>query len=654
LDGFHRISQPSTGSEQPRQRRRFNTSERVALYLAAGGHCAHCGTPLEAGWHGDHITPYSAGGPTDVINGQALCPACNFKKGSTSMQWTGPTAREWQRAALDTYVVRDPQDFLVVATPGAGKTKFALRLAFDLLESGKVERVVVVVPSEHLKTQWAEEAHKCGFELDPTTKNRDGLENRTDYKGAAVTYAQVASQPDLHRLGCQRRTLVILDEVHHAGDEKAWGDAVRHAFGAARRRLALSGTPFRSDNNPIPFVRYEKDEDGSLKSIADYTYGYGQAIRDKVCRQVDFHFYDGEMRWMDSGAVTSSANLSAELIAGDASAVLETALDPKTGWMKSLLVRADDALSAMRAEVPTAGGLVIAYRAPAAKAYARMLKDITGEDPVVVLSEDGDEAKPRIEQFAKGNQRWLVAVRMVSEGVDVPRLALGVYATKTKTEMFFRQAVGRFVRRQGADDEQIAMVFAPALSGLRVMAAQIEKQIQHVLEQEEEEFEAALRESGGQQWQELQLFARMPLAASQPTFHGAIHGGQEYTAEENERAEMLLKKHGFPPSALASMRKLVREEMSEQIPLGEVSVPIPAQARHLAGADDEPLHRKRKVLADKLNRSSRHVAAKLGLEHGETQWRINQHMGVKRRPDASIEQLQKGLELVEKWLREAR
>lgn len=654
MDELNRITTPSPDDEQPHRRRRFNTAERVALYLAADGQCARCGKPLEAGWHGDHVVPYSAGGSTDVINGQALCPTCNLKKGTNSMLWTGPSPREWQRAALDTYVVRDAQDFLVVATPGAGKTKFALRLAYDLLESGKVERIVIVVPSDHLKTQWSEAAHECGFEIDPTTKNANGLENRTDYRGAAVTYAQVASQPDLHRHGCNRPTLVILDEVHHAGDDKAWGDAVRHAFGPARRRLALSGTPFRSDNNPIPFVRYERDEDGALKSIADYTYGYGQAIRDKVCRQVDFHFYDGEMRWMDSGAVTSSANLSAELIDGDASAALETALDPATGWMRSLLARADDALSAMRAEVPTAGGLVIAYRAPQAKAYARMLKDITGEDPVVVLSEDGDEAKPRIEQFDKGSQRWLVAVRMVSEGVDVPRLALGVYATKTKTEMFFRQAVGRFVRRQGAADEQIAMVFAPALSGLRVMAAQIEKQIQHELEQEEQEFESALREGGGQQWQELQLFAKMPLAASQPTFHGAIHSGEEYSAEENERAELLLKKHGFPPSALPSMRKLVREEMSQQIPLGAVSVPIPEQTRRLTGAEDEPLHKKRKALADRLKTRSRHAAEKLGKSHGLVQWQLNQHMGVESRPEASIQQLQKGLDLVDQWLRASR
>lgn len=640
-----------TGTPTTSSRRRFNTAERVAMYLASAGACTACGTRLLPGWHADHMIPWSAGGPTDVLNGQALCPECNLKKGiKTHMTWTGPEPREWQRAALNTYITRDARDFLVVATPGAGKTKFALRLASDLLDSGTVRRVVIVVPSEHLKIQWADAAHECGLEIDPTTKNSNGLENPTDYRGAAVTYAQVASQPDLHRLGCQERTLVILDEVHHAGDEKAWGEAVRLAFGEAQRRLALSGTPFRSDNNPIPFVRYERDSEGVARSIADYTYGYGQAIRDLVCRQVDFHFYDGEMKWMDSGSVTSSANLSAELLQGDVSAVLETALDPATGWMKGLLAKADGTLSAMRVEAPKAGGLVIAYRAPQAKAYARMLKDITGEDPVVVLSEDGPEAKLGIDRFSNGNQRWLVAVRMVSEGVDVPRLALGVYATKTKTEMFFRQAIGRFVRRQGKDDEQIATVFAPALSGLRIMAAQIEKEIQHELTLEEEEIERELSDGNGQQM--LDLFARIPLTASQPTFHGAIHGGTEWTVEENERAEELLKKHDFPPSVLASMRKLVREEFSELTKVG--TVPVPAQVRQVVGAEDEPLHRKRKALADKLTKLSRSATFKLSLEHGEVQWRVNNVMGVRKRADATVQQLQRGLEYVEQMLREPR
>jgi superfamily II DNA or RNA helicase len=231
----------------------------VALYLAADGRCSACGTDLGPGWHADHVAPYSTGGPTDVINGQALCPACNLKKGDTYMSnWTGPELRDWQRQALDAYIAKAATDFLAVATPGAGKTTFAVRLAHELLAAGIVQRVVVVVPTEHLKVQWANSAHRCGIDLDPTTKNANGLEVATDYQGAVLTYAQVSMQPDLHRMGCGRRsTLVILDEVHHAGDEKAWGDAVRHAFGDTTRRLSLSGTPFRSDQAAIPGVRYD-------------------------------------------------------------------------------------------------------------------------------------------------------------------------------------------------------------------------------------------------------------------------------------------------------------------------------------------------------------------------------------------------------------
>jgi superfamily II DNA or RNA helicase len=96
-----------------------------------------------------------------------------------------------------------------------------------------------------------------------------------------VTYAGVAVNPLAHRIRTERfKTLVILDEVHHAGDALSWGEAVREAFEPARRRLALTGTPFRSDINPIPFVRYEPGPDGIPRSVADYTYGYGHALAD--------------------------------------------------------------------------------------------------------------------------------------------------------------------------------------------------------------------------------------------------------------------------------------------------------------------------------------------------------------------------------------
>ena len=155
----------------------------------------------------------------------------------------------------------------------------------------------IVTLTEHLKTQWADAAARVGIHLDPRFSNTVG-ETSSDYDGVAVTYAQVAARPSVHRDRTTAvPTLVILDEIHHGGDAKSWGDAMREAFEPAARRLALTGTPFRSDTNPIPFVRYELGEDGILRSSSDYAYGYERALADHVVRPVMFLAYGGAMRW---------------------------------------------------------------------------------------------------------------------------------------------------------------------------------------------------------------------------------------------------------------------------------------------------------------------------------------------------------------------
>lgn len=64
--------------------------------------------------------------------------------------------RPWQRAALERYAQLDPDDYLVSATPGAGKTTFALTLALRLRERREINRIVIVVPTDHLRAQWAD------------------------------------------------------------------------------------------------------------------------------------------------------------------------------------------------------------------------------------------------------------------------------------------------------------------------------------------------------------------------------------------------------------------------------------------------------------------------------------------------------------------
>ncbi|SGK38064.1 hypothetical alanine and arginine rich protein [Mycobacterium tuberculosis] len=226
-----------------------------------------------------------------------------------------PPLRGWQRRALVQYLGTQPRDFLAVATPGSGKTSFALRIAAELLRYHTVEQVTVVVPTEHLKVQWAHAAAAHGLSLDPKFANSNP-QTSPEYHGVMVTYAQVASHPTLHRVRTEaRKTLVVFDEIHHGGDAKTWGDAIREAFGDATRRLALTGTPFRSDDSPIPFVSYQPDADGVLRSQADHTYGYAEALADGVVRPVVFLAYSGQARWRDSAGEEYEARLGEPLSA---------------------------------------------------------------------------------------------------------------------------------------------------------------------------------------------------------------------------------------------------------------------------------------------------------------------------------------------------
>src|SRR4029453_1497704 len=194
---------------------------------------------------------------------------------------TFPPLRAWQRKALVEYLRRRSTDFMAVATPGAGKTTFALRIAAELLADGTVEAVTVVCPTEHLKTQWSAAAARVGIQLDPSFPNAD-VHSPRDFPGGVLTYAQVGMAPAVPRRRTMTRpTMVILDEIHHAGDSRTWGDGVKNAFEPAVRRLMLTGTPFRSDDNPIPSVNYERDSaDGLPRSRSDSTYGYADALAD--------------------------------------------------------------------------------------------------------------------------------------------------------------------------------------------------------------------------------------------------------------------------------------------------------------------------------------------------------------------------------------
>ncbi len=404
--------------------------------------------------------------------------------------------RSWQKDAYHEYFRQPRKDFLLVATPGAGKTAYALTVAAELLARREIAGLTIVTPTDHLKHQWAESARRFGIAIDSKYSNAQGPAAR-DFHGVAVTYAQVAAHPALHRQRTEnRRTLVIFDEIHHAGDALSWGDAAKEAFDPARRRLALTGTPFRSDANPIPFVTYVDEPGGGKRSSSDYVYGYGNALEDSVVRPVIFLAYSGEMRWRTRAGDEITATLGTPMTKDAIAQAWRTALDPAGEWVSRVLEAADKRLTEVRRGMPDAGALVIANDHADARAYAALLRGMTGKRPVVVLSDDPAASK-KITAFSSSDDRWMVAVRMVSEGVDIPRLAVGVYATSVSTPLFFAQAIGRFVRARQRGET--ASVFVPSVPVLLGFAAELEAERDHVLRApgespEEDELAEALRE----------------------------------------------------------------------------------------------------------------------------------------------------------------
>src|SRR4051794_12170466 len=384
--------------------------------------------------------------------------------------------RAWQQEALEAVFSHLADSFLASATPAAGKTTFGLHVAHRFLTEGRVARVAVVAPTTHICRQWAADAARYGVDLEPNRPNSAGPEPR-DRQGVAVTYATLAAGPGVHRRRANELpTLLIADEPHHMGELASWGRSTQDAFAGARFRLLLSGTPFRSDNTPIPWVSY--DDDGI--SSADFAYGYTEALIDSVCRPVTFHTYDGDMEWVSDGR-RRRADFTVALPAAEAARRLRTALDPEGDWVSHVLTDAHRQLVDLRAgDHPDAGGLVIAADKEHAEKLADRLARIAGERPAIVTS-DAADASARISRFASGSGSWLVSVLMVSEGVDVPRLRVGVYATSARTELFFRQVVGRFIRRTTTPRNQMSHLFLPADPTLTRLAAQVEEERRHAL-----------------------------------------------------------------------------------------------------------------------------------------------------------------------------
>ncbi len=550
--------------------------------------------------------------------------------------------RAWQQEALAALEARRRSSFLAVATPGAGKTTFALAAVRRALIARHVRRVVIVVPTQHLKLQWAEAAERFDIHLDPAWSAGDGA-LPSDVHGVVTTYQQVAANPDaLRRVAGD--AFAVLDEIHHAADARSWGDGVRRAFSPAWLRLCMSGTPFRSDQSAIPFVHYEGDE-----AVPDYEYGYGKALRDaSVVLPVYFPRINGRMEWTGPSGEAYHASFSDPLGRALASQRLRTALDLEGRWLPAVLAKAHRQLEHLRLRDPRAGGMVIAMDQDHARGIARIFSALLRVRATVAVSDDANASRA-IAEFTAGDAPWIVAVRMVSEGVDIPRLRVGVYATNTVTDLFFRQAVGRLVRVSHPRARQLAYMFIPDDARLRAFAAGIAEQRRHSLRKpdggDEERYAPLalpvdpLTEAGEDQ---LSLFSAIsaipldehgrPLEAS-PIVDAEGAGGEEIP-------DLVAEPATDGPKARAVL-VLTGDDADAEVPTPE---PEPLAAPPASA-------RSRRLELRELNSARvRRLVHSTQKDHADVNATLNRMVGIRRVTEATIAQLERRLAAADRWL----
>ena len=527
--------------------------------------------------------------------------------------------RAWQVSALQAMSTWESGPFLISAAPGAGKTRPSIEVANRLLKAKVVDRVVVVCPTTPLTRQWSVAAGRLGLNLVPDAAE---LVPPRDFHGVAVTYAKIAMVAAKWGAQCTGRTLVIADEAHHLGEELAWGEGFALAFRNAARWLLLSGTPFRSDTTPIPGVRY----DAEGVAVADVAYTYADAVRDGICRPVTFIPYDGTLSWQ-SGDDVIEAGFDTVLSTRESSRRYRTAISAElSDGLPRILAAAHAKLQEARAAGHRdAGGLVVAADSDHARKIAKLLKDVSGKSPTVVLhTETG--AHKKLQAFTDSRDEWIVAVNMVSEGVDIPRLRVGVYASAAKTPLIFRQVVGRFVRTIAGRPAEMSWLYLPGDPILRRHAVDVEGELRHVLRRRESDEELFEEREPRVETEKSEAIEFKALSADvAPTSQMSLFGGAP---------------------AVAPAASPILPSFTPAVPGAAPEDDEDAEAEVAAAQSRLSAFERRTILRDKRHRLVGDLGRRERRPHAEINAWLNQAVGVTRVEDATIAQLERSVSLL--------
>jgi superfamily II DNA or RNA helicase len=462
-------------------RRLFTPYQKRQIAIVAGHKCQRCGEVLGGSWEAHHVIPYAKGGVTEVFNGMALCTGCH-KRVHSAMTFV---PREWQikchERERESRETGASKVFFLEACPGAGKSAMAAMIAKEWLQLGFVDHVVVIAPWRPVVASITEACSK--MEL---TTSRSIFAGTSGYTAPPSWEVSVTTTS----AGCSAKTVealrqwsdrhglnyaVIIDEIHHNSESGAWGQYADLLGEKAKRIVVMSGTPFRADGMPITFLQYHNDEPS-----CDYRLGYTDGVREGYVRDVTTRWIRGSATVVDRGNGKTVEKPYSELTKAEVSQIQDELFDSRGELVRSTVEAVHSDLMRIRQSHQYSDAAALFVCRPGSTSgesdkrvfqVAETIRRLTNIEPVVVTHKDQD-AEGKIRMFRDSDRPYIVAVNMISEGCDIPRLLSVGLLRLISSPMLVRQIVGRVIRRRGTWDEIAANVYSPFLAP---MAAELER-----------------------------------------------------------------------------------------------------------------------------------------------------------------------------------
>lgn len=504
-------------------RRRFTGRQRSVIWMASEGRCADCGVELEQGWEAHHVERHADGGPTNELNGQALCKPCHQRR-HAKVQHQFHKDYSWQDRALeafwrdiDTYCSAAPgqfqKAFTVEVSPSGGKTVFALKLARRMIEADLIDRVIIVAPRDNIKDGFREDCQRVpmadAFRAVPSEQYiriSTSVDPKTtglmkNYHGGVVLYQSLGGLLEyFEMIGRSHRLLFIFDEAHHGSEDDSdqfskWGEAMHNVRSIAHSVVCLSGTPMRTDGNALPLWDYEPpDEDGNQYVVPSFRFPYRDAVRANIARKVAIRVLDPEVtaREHTNHGVMEVTQALSLFTADDASRIKSAFLDERGDFVERALIAAYEECEAQRRRGDADAAILVVLR-PNRKAdqatdedernlevVKRRIFDLFGEEALVVSSMDR-RSSDRLKAFKTTNQRWLVAINLVSEGTNVKRVRNIVILREIKSHVLYQQLVHRATRNDSDVVLEHAVVFQPAFPHMSQWGRELEDDVRAAL-----------------------------------------------------------------------------------------------------------------------------------------------------------------------------